>query len=183
MPGQKGNGAEREVAKRIGAWWHRFEMHAEFIRTPMSGGWSTASLRSAFRAAGDLMTDSKHFPFAVEVKRREAWDAERFRAGKSSPVWGWWRQTLTQAEELSAVPMLWFRQNRKPWWVMVPETYAVGLGRRIRERSEYFLNTFLFEVQWTEHSLAGCGVGRHPVVFDAEQLLQYDPIHFIEPKF
>lgn len=118
---QKGSRAEREVAKLVQTWWAQFEPAAQFVRTPLSGGWGGPTLRGGFGAAGDLMTTSKTFPFVIEVKRREAWSWKTFLAGKSSPVWGWWEQAQTQALEMKRTPMLWIRRNlEKQWQILVP---------------------------------------------------------------
>jgi hypothetical protein len=116
---QKGSVAEREVARMIQQWWTSVDVSAKFVRTPLSGGWGTAQVRSDFRASGDLMTTSFSFPWCVEIKRREGWKLGNVIAGEKSPIWGWWEQTWTAAEEASADPMLWFRKNNEPWYVML----------------------------------------------------------------
>ena len=50
---------------------------------------------------------------AVEVKRREA---------LSIPAW--WRQTCKQAEALGRLPILFYRQSRKPWSVVIPKSQS-----------------------------------------------------------
>lgn len=121
---EKGSVAELEVARLISGWWNQLEPTAIFRRTPLSGGWGTPDVRSAFRTAGDIMTDSLAFPFAVEVKRREGFSWKPLLDGKKSPVWGWWRQAQKQGEEMNLVPTLWFRKNREPWHVLLP-VYSV----------------------------------------------------------
>lgn len=123
----KGNRAELEVAALVEEWWTTYEPEARFKRTPLSGGWGDATVRGAFNASGDLMTTSSTFPFCVEVKRRERWSVDRLMAGKASPVWSWWRQTQTAAEEMKLEPMMWFRHNRTPWLVMVRDFFAARL--------------------------------------------------------
>lgn len=48
---------------------------------------------------------------AIEVKRREA---------LSIPAW--WRQTCKQAQDSKRLPILFYRQSRKPWSVVIPKT-------------------------------------------------------------
>lgn len=55
--------------------------------------------------------------WAIEVKRRE-----------SLSVPAWWRQTLAQAEQANAAPMLAWRRNREPWAVM----WAEGIDAKPR---------------------------------------------------
>lgn len=116
----KGVKAERDVARLLTEWWRALEPPAEFIRTPLSGGWSTPKLRGTFRASGDIMTTSQTFPFTVEVKRREAFTWRLLLGGFRSPVWGWWGQTVKAADEQGGVPLLWLRRSDEPWRVMLP---------------------------------------------------------------
>lgn len=48
---------------------------------------------------------------AIEVKRRET---------LSIPAW--WRQTCKQAEDSKRLPVLFYRQSRKPWLAVIPKT-------------------------------------------------------------
>lgn len=122
---QKGSVGEREVAKLLGAWWSAVEPDTKFVKTPLSGGWGGPELRAGFRASGDLMTTAKRFPFAVEVKRREkGWTYEHFSRGEPCAVWKWWWQAQEQADEMGCEPMLWLRQNRRPWLIAVRAALA-----------------------------------------------------------
>ena len=159
---QKGNGAEREVARFMVEWWGRLEPGVQFIRTPLSGGWASPGAREAFRASGDLMTTSRRFPFCVEVKRREGWSYDRLRDGRPCPVWGWWRQTMVAAQEVQLDPLLWFRRNRGPWYVMLPREHRVL----------HHLDPLL---EWTAPELAAIDVVRLPAVIFGEALLGVAP--------
>lgn len=116
----KGAKAERDVAAFLTTWWSAIEPETKFVKTPLSGGWSTPTMRAGFHASGDIMTTSPTFPFAVEVKRREAFSWDTFLKGRKSPVWGWWEQTCRAAAEQDGVPMLWLRHNQEPWRVVLP---------------------------------------------------------------
>jgi len=120
---RKGSEAEREVAALLGAWWQAVEPGCQFVRTPLSGGWGGPKLRGEFQASGDVMTTANTFPFSVEVKRREDWSWVQFVTGKQSPVWTWWTQAEGQAKEMKKEPMLWLRQNKKEWYVVLPAPY------------------------------------------------------------
>jgi hypothetical protein len=119
----KGKIAEREVAKMLEAWWGQLEPGCRFKSTPLSGGWSSPDVREAFKTSGDLVTTATRFPFAIEVKRRENWSWETLRAGKPSPVLGWWKQAARQAEEMKSQPLLVFRHNNEPWWAAGSSEY------------------------------------------------------------
>ena len=110
----KGSVAEREVAKLLETWWKQVEPESRFVKTPLSGGWSSAEVRVGFHASGDLMTTAERFPFVVEVKRREGWSPVNLVTGRRCPVWEWWRQTQREAAEATAEPLLWVRRNAEP---------------------------------------------------------------------
>lgn len=165
---QKGNKAEREVAGKIEKWWRRVEPEARFVRTPLSGGWGGPDLRAGFNASGDLMTTAKHFPFAVEVKRREGWSLENFKAGRACPAWQWWWQTQEAAAEMRKVPMLWLRHNREDWHVVVP--------------FDYVLDSYMPEPdkRWTD--LRDINVGKYePAMYLVHNFLQIDPSILVGP--
>jgi hypothetical protein len=144
----KGNKAEIEIAKMFSAWWSAFEP-GDFVRTPLSGGWGGKDLRAGFKASGDIMTTAQQFPFTIEVKRREGWSWKTLVAGKKSPVWGYWRQALSQAKEMGGIPLLFFRRNREPWNVMLPFREAI---QSTQFRSEDYRGI------WLSSELADSGV-------------------------
>jgi len=108
---RKGANGERTVAKLLQDWWKTVAPGVQFARTPLSGGWSNANVRQGFHVSGDVVCTEEAFPFSVEIKRRENWSPEFLVSGKQSPVWGWWRQSLTQSIESKKEPMLWLRRN------------------------------------------------------------------------
>lgn len=120
----KGCRGELEVAKLVEAWWRQLEPECRFLRVPLSGGWSTPQVRGDTMTSGDLVTTARLFPWSVEIKHRNSWSEREFLAGRRSPVWGWWEQAIKQAEEMGKVPSLWFRRNRAPWRVLLPQVYS-----------------------------------------------------------
>lgn len=128
----KGKGArgELQVIKVVQPWWSRLEPEAVFVRTPGSGGWRHAP---AFKARGDLLVDpqtTKFFPFSIECKWQEGWGTGllfgvytgKRQGDDSSPIWGWWAQCCEAARVDGLRPMLWFRKNGSPWYVMIEES-------------------------------------------------------------
>ena len=169
MGNPKGNKGEREVANLLTQWWLPFEPMVgdeplKFVRTPMSGGWQHGP---TFQAAGDIMTNSVKFAFAVEVKRREQWSLNNLLAGRPSPVWGYWRQCQRDAQSMGREPMLWFRQNRKPWMVMLRYGYIA----RIKGAKPP-------DVIWPERLKLAVDCQARPVVYLAKHLLTHDPSVF-----
>lgn len=168
MARTKGKVAEREVAKLLCGWWSKVEPECSFVRTPSSGGWSSPQVRAEYRACADIMTTAQRFPFAVEVKRREAWSEEQLSKCRASPVWGWWAQACRQASEADLVAMLWFRRNRGPWRVLVPERWA----------AEHLLSHHVrIDISWFASDMAKRVLepANHPVCYLAESLLERDP--------
>ncbi|MDE2099190.1 MAG: hypothetical protein KGL39_18190 [Patescibacteria group bacterium] len=125
----KGKRGEREVARLLEEYWGRLEPGCKFKSTPLSGGWSSPDVREAFKTSGDLVTTAKLFPYVVEVKLRESWSLKNLVEGKPCPVWGWWEQAIKAAKEQKGIPMLWFRKNRWPWRIMIPESFFIRLGK------------------------------------------------------
>ena len=165
----KGRRGELLVLALIRDWWQQVEPGAEFARTPLSGGWQGRgargqSLRGEMRMSGDLMTTSKRFPFSVEVKNTDRWGLPALEQGRRSPVWGWWRQCQTAADESGLVPMLWFRHLRHPWRVMLPFGYA----ERVPIRPPLLV--------WSRRDLLSLDVGEYlPILFDESAVLRVNP--------
>ncbi len=172
----KGGRAEREVAGIVQDWWQRYETAAEFVRTPLSGGWGKArgtKVAAHFNACGDLMTTGARFPFCVEVKWRESWSYDNLTNCKPTPPWEWWRQCLGAATKQEAVPMMWMRKNHIrrtrdsfPWLVWVPLVY--GVEKRLSEP----------DIVWSEQELrdnnVDCG-GVLPVAYFYDRFIAMAP--------
>lgn len=168
----KGARGEREVAGILQEWWRRRETAAEFIRTPMSGGWNKGSTaRVHFQACGDVMTTSEKFPFCIEVKWREAWGVDNLLNGKRTPPWDWWLQTIEAAVEQGSTPMMWMRRNRLrdgtafPWLVWLPLDYVKT--RRLSDP----------DIAWNPKLLQQNGVefGRLPIAYLYDRFLEMAP--------
>lgn len=169
----KGSAGEREVAKLLESWWSVLEPGVKFVKTPLSGGWGTPTLRSEFKTSGDLVTTAKSFPFTIEVKRREAWTLERLLLGSKSPVWGWWKQANAQAVEMSSTPLLWIRKNRHDWrillpWQLVPTLRSAGFDKPIHE--------------WAPWTLEPHELPMEPVMVMASDFLELPPSIFATSK-
>jgi Holliday junction resolvase len=70
---------------------------------------------------------------AIEVKRQETLSIE-----------AWWKQCLKSAERFGGLPILIYRQNRKPWRVIMPANITTGLiSGNIDAKVEIDIDTFL----------------------------------------
>lgn len=180
MPGVKGNGAEREIAAIFSKWWCEYENGISFVRTPSSGGWSNATVRSTFRASGDIMTTSSKFPFSVEVKRREKWAEESLIMARKSPVWGWWHQASIQALEMNLSPILCLRRNRKPWWCIFSLNYMNSMkekyGNLVKFDNEHGL---IRQYDFDEIEPRIQDGDFVPVLFELNGLLKNNPVYML----
>lgn len=162
----KGRRGEREVASLCEKWWRKVDKNCEFKRTPLSGGWATQTIRSHYRACGDLMTTSNKWPFTVEVKFREDWSLDNLFNGKRTNVWNWWIQATSQANDEKSIPMLWIRKRRVPWLVMLPVTFIDEVGLKAPD------------VFWSRVKLIENGVlhGKLlPAVYISDRILKINP--------
>lgn len=70
-------------------------------------------------AVHDNDADIQSIPgLAIEVKRQE-----------TLAINTWWNQTVRQADNLGAIPVLAYRQNRSKWKILLP-AYLLGIGIR-----------------------------------------------------
>jgi hypothetical protein len=168
---EKGSRAEIEVAGLLKAWWRPVE-EAEFVRTPLSGGWGGKDLRSGFRASGDVMTTALRFPFVVEVKRREGWSWDPLKKGGKSPIWGYWKQAIDQAKEMGGIPLLLFRKNGEKWAAMLPMKAFCQAAVSIAP-ADHLCEWFPSELSSREASWEGEWV--HPMTIAASGLLGTAP--------
>lgn len=102
----KGHGGEREVCRAIAdALGVKMERNVDQVR---DGGADIISLK----------------PFAIEVKRQQQLSIKR-----------WLAQAQKQTTRENPIPVLWFRQDRQKWRVMVPVDWLVR--KKFRATSEW----------------------------------------------
>lgn len=83
----------------------------------------------------DNQADIRSIPgLAIEVKRCEKLQLDK-----------WWKQTLIQAENINAIPVLAYRQNRKPWHVCLPAKLIVT-----RNKNDYLIVTIAVFLEWLD---------------------------------
>ncbi len=131
----KGASGEREAIKLLLDWWKAYCPSVKFRRG--NGGVN----------GSDIMCDDPTFPFAVECKRKAR--------VLPSDVHRWLKQAEAQTPE-GLLPMLLYREDRRPWhvyvgWTDTPEA-AVHLPWSVfsnRSPEEYALigKDFQVEVQ------------------------------------
>lgn len=125
---QKGNAAEREVAKILSAWFG-----ADFKRVPNSGAlrWSGVSW-----VYGDLLPP-EGFPGILESKHYAEIDLDgllRLKPTDANPL-GWWGQVVSDVKRcyedtgLALQPILIFKANRRPRRIVLEECFFRKLYR------------------------------------------------------
>jgi len=122
---RKGGSNERKLAKEFKEWWG----YGEWVKTPVSGGWSSPAVREEFRTCGDIMTTALDFPFCVEAKHQEKWELMQLFTAPKSAIFQFWEQTVDETPE-GTMPLLVIRRNhREPLvlgWASQLGPYAAG---------------------------------------------------------
>ena len=97
-----------------GATWEGFVIETLIAAAPQ--GSQANFYRTSAGAEIDLvLTLAGGRRWAIEIKRHE-----------QLSIGAWWRQATQQAEQAGAVPVLAYRQSRKPWAVVVPLEKLTG---------------------------------------------------------
>lgn len=177
----KGTRGERAVAGIMREWWKSHEPTAQFIRTPLSGGWQHGApgIAAHFKACGDLMSTSQSFPFCVEVKWRENWSVDNFLDGKPNASWGWWKQACEAALKQGSIPMMWMRRNRIPF-TSTPFPWVVIIPRETV--SALVLDAPDMNWELKKMRVEGVDVDVEPAGYDYKRFLLMDPRRMIQVK-
>lgn len=138
----KGKTGEREVADAMNYCVYLAMQELGYPKEECLKGMSTIQRNQIQTAIGgsDLIGC---FGLSIEVKRQETLNI---------PIW--WRQCETAAKRDSAIPVLIYRQNNKPWkvrtylWIPLPD------GHQVQTIGEFDWDTFRFWFkEWVRSSL------------------------------
>lgn len=121
--GNKGKRFERQIAESLAEW-----TGLQMGRTPMSGAWT--------KEPGDIvcLESNGYFPFAVECKHQEQWTLDNIFHLNGIFI-HWLVQAIEQAESKTNAtgelywPMLFFKRNRRPIYILIPKILALYGGR------------------------------------------------------
>lgn len=133
---QKGASGEREVAKMLNDIITSVMTAMAFPPDQIEAAAKCVQRNQNQTAVGgcDL---SNVFGMAVEVKRQE-----------NLSVPAWWRQCVASAERNNELPVLIYRQNRKPWrvrtyaWLALPGSEPSSYNRQAMIVAEFDEDTF-----------------------------------------
>lgn len=111
----KGSTFERSVAKQLN---ERFDTKV-FSRTPGSGAFATThNLPEHLKIHGDIIT-TEGFRYTLELKKGYNQVSLYDLFNYSSTFWDFWAQAVKDAGKSKKMPMLIFKQDRKPTLAMV----------------------------------------------------------------
>jgi len=107
---QKGQRGERDVIKLLKQHFPEWE----FKRTPMSGGWGGSP---EFKTCGDIVTNCPDWAYTIEVKHQKALSFLHVLQF-SGEIKEWFTQVMQDAKKNNNTPLLVFRRNNVPWYVL-----------------------------------------------------------------
>lgn len=147
-PRTKGAEGEREIAKLLNGIIVEVMTAMAFSAEDITAAAGSVQRNQNQSAVGgcDL---TNVFGMAVEVKRQEV-----------LAIPEWWRQTVKAAERNNELPVLIYRQNRKPWrvrtygWLMLPGSAPGEWNRQQMAVCEFDIDTFkTWFFQWVNAKL------------------------------
>lgn len=129
----KGKYGERRVARLLSEFTGK-----NFRKVPASGGFvKQGSVVAEHIFTGDVICDDSDFLFSVESKNRprDFSFAQIVAAPSKAPFTEWWYQTLTDADSVDRLPMLFFKASASSNATVGAE--CVGLCKRGMDRVKY----------------------------------------------
>lgn len=108
---------ERDIAKKL------TELTGyEFYRTVDSGALATNRKNNLPKTVvdvltGDITTDWIEWPYTIEVKCYKEINLFSILTSEKPYILDWWEQTKHQAERTGKLPILFFKEDRKQWFV------------------------------------------------------------------
>lgn len=127
---QKGAQGEREVADMLNYIIYTIMGQMGYPEEAKTKALSTVQRNQNQSAVGgnDL---TNCFGFSIEVKRQE-----------QLAVNTWWKQCVAAAERNNEIPVLMYRQNRKPWRVKTRAWLNAGPKAHMQAEVEFDIDTF-----------------------------------------
>lgn len=110
----KGSAYEQKIADLLSK-----EFNKEFRRVPLSG--------SIDYLKGDIWTphDTAWWPYCIECKHYKEIEWNNLLTSKTTNIFGFWTQTLREAETMNKKPLLIFRWNRSKDFVAYADDIKV----------------------------------------------------------
>lgn len=140
----KGQTGEREVVDLLNGIIYRVMKEMGYPEAECLKGASSAQRNQNQSAVGGCDI-SNAFGLAIEVKRQE-----------TLSVPAWWRQTVKSAETNNEVPVLMYRQNRKPWHIRTRVWVPLPGNRQIQVEAEFDIDAFrAWFAGWVRGQLEG----------------------------
>lgn len=127
---QKGQTGEREIADMLNFIIYKQMQELGFPEDECLKGMTTVQRNQNQSAVGgnDL---TNCLGLSIEVKRQE-----------QLSVGTWWKQCVAAADRNNELPVLLYRQNRKPWRARTYAWLSLADGKHIRAEVEFDAETF-----------------------------------------
>ena len=136
----KGASAERDIANQLNDIIRRILLENEVIDINNPNYYVQRNQNQSAVGGNDL---NNTYGFGIEVKRQEALSINT-----------WWKQCTKAAFEANEIPVLLYRQTRKPWKCIMEGYLAVPNGQFQTTRVEVDFEAFLFVfLQHVRHKL------------------------------
>lgn len=126
----KGQTGEREIADMLNLIIYTTMTELGFTEEECLAGFSTVQ-RNQLQSAigGNDLTNC--FGLSIEVKRQEQLSVNT-----------WWKQCVASAVKTNEIPVLLYRQNRKPWKARSYVWLALYDGSAVQIEAEFDIETF-----------------------------------------
>jgi hypothetical protein len=119
----KGHGGEREIAALLNGIKSDYGLDMDVRR----------NLDQTAIGGRDLVNTE---PFSIEIKRQEVLNLN-----------AWWKQACASAEKDGLIPIVIFRQNRKPWQVLCHGQIGDIVVEKVQISIREFLNWYRSELE------------------------------------
>lgn len=126
----KGQNGEREVCDILNYIVYQAMKDCQFPEDQcLKGLTSVQRNQNQSAVGGNDLTNT--FGLSIEIKRQEA-----------LAVNAWWQQCVAAADRNGEVPVLMYRQNRKPWHVVTYAWIQLPDGKQMQSRVEFDIDSF-----------------------------------------
>lgn len=133
----------------------RFEYKIRDMLTEKTGvKWDRVPMSGAGSMKGDLYCLTNHYYYCFECKSfKDTVIQENLLSAKSNNFYGWWEQTVREADEMNRKPALVFKKDRgKPLIAVVEEISELNRFSLTSDLGDTYVDVFIYLfADWLEH--------------------------------
>lgn len=133
----------------------RFEYKIRDMLTEKTGvKWDRVPMSGAGSMKGDLYCLTNHYYYCFECKSfKDTVIQENLLSAKSNNFYGWWEQTVREADEMNRKPALVFKKDRgKPLIAVVEEIPDLNRFSLTSDLGDTYVDVFIYLfADWLEH--------------------------------